>query len=126
MIALLAICAWFQISNHCALGLLSPAPEAEVHAQCHSQAPTSGDKPQSEEALPCCKVLRAVVAKADAVTPALLAGAFAYPVEIDLSMRDADQEIAWYELDTGPPPSLSFAELILQRSLLAHAPPQRA
>ena len=27
------------------------------------------------------------------------------------------------ELDTGPPRSISFAELILQRSLLSHAPP---
>jgi hypothetical protein len=26
-------------------------------------------------------------------------------------------------LDTGPPGSISFAELILQRSILAHAPP---
>jgi hypothetical protein len=26
-------------------------------------------------------------------------------------------------LDTGPPGARSFAELILQRSLLAHAPP---
>jgi hypothetical protein len=26
-------------------------------------------------------------------------------------------------LDTGPPGAFSFAELILQRSLLAHAPP---
>ena len=29
-------------------------------------------------------------------------------------------------LDTGPPGAFSFAELILQRSLLAHAPPSRA
>jgi hypothetical protein len=28
-----------------------------------------------------------------------------------------------FALDTGPPPSLSFAESILQRSILAHAPP---
>jgi hypothetical protein len=29
-------------------------------------------------------------------------------------------------LDTGPPGARSFAELILQRSLFAHAPPFRA
>jgi hypothetical protein len=29
-------------------------------------------------------------------------------------------------LDTGPPESSSFAELVLQRSLLAHAPPSFA
>jgi hypothetical protein len=29
-------------------------------------------------------------------------------------------------LDTGPPDAHSFAELILQRSLLAHAPPSPA
>jgi len=28
-------------------------------------------------------------------------------------------------LDTGPPEARTFAELILQRSLLAHAPPAR-
>ena len=73
----------------------------------------------------CCKILRAVVfAKTkdwarndakfcDANFP-VLAGAF-----VVYSSRAVTPLL----LDTGPPGALSFAELILQQSLLAHAPP---
>lgn len=31
--------------------------------------------------------------------------------------------VEWFELGTGPPFACSFAESVLQRSILAHAPP---
>ena len=42
------------------------------------------------------------------------------------SLRSYRYAQASSSLDTGPPDAHSFAELILQRSLFAHAPPFRA
>jgi hypothetical protein len=73
----------------------------------------------------CCKVLRAVVfaktrdwarndGKFCAASFPTQEGAFVvYPLPV----------VALLLLDTGPPGAFSFAELILQQSLLAHAPP---
>jgi hypothetical protein len=76
----------------------------------------------------CCKILRAVV-------PTITKGW----VRNDAGVSDADlyfEKLAFIAnsqsatspllLDTGPPGARSFAELILQRSILAHAPPVSA
>jgi hypothetical protein len=121
---IVALIAWFGVSNHCALGAiaLQKATNAVDCCPFHSHPV----KPQNQsDAQPCCKILRAIVAKsakdparlvidlADVDIPFAKLVVFARP-KISLSS---------VALETGPPGAFSFAELILQRSLPAHAPP---
>lgn len=122
---LISAVAWFAASNHCALGVLTPAAEAlAVHAHCHGVPPEPAKN--ADEGLPCCKVLRATVA-ANIEAPAsqqtgLVAAQDFFIAEL-LSIDDQDLQPLPEEIDTGPPFASSYAELILQRSVLAHAPP---
>ena len=76
----------------------------------------------------CCKILRAV-ALAKTKSWARDDAKF---FDVDLCVEEfvlvalLPNAQASSSLDTGPPNARSFAELILQRSLLAHAPPFRA
>lgn len=122
---LLTIAAWILLSNHCALGLSGTLVEAdsELGACPMHSAPAKG-KPAAN--LPCCKELRALAShagKSVAAGVSQLVGVRDYVAAIFLMPpRLAARVLA---LDTGPPHSLSFAESILQRSILAHAPPAR-
>lgn len=82
-------------------------------------APAKGSPAKN---IPCCKDLRAVASHAvkDLAAASQLAGVQDYSTAVLPSPRVAAQLRA---LGTGPPRSLSFAESILQRSILAHAPP---
>jgi hypothetical protein len=119
----IAICSWIAISNHCAFAAMAKKDDSAQTA-CPFHSKPEKQKEQSSQ-VECCKVLRAVVP--------IVAKSWA-PGERDFSdihfpfeecrllahFRDA---LAPLLLDTGPPDAHSFAELILQRSLLAHAPP---
>jgi hypothetical protein len=87
-----------------------------------------GKTPPPPAGIQCCKILRAVV-------PTITKGW----ARSDAGVSDADlyfEKLAFIAnsqsatspllLDTGPPGARSFAELILQRSILAHAPPVSA
>jgi len=91
----------------------------------HSQPVKTPPQPAG---IQCCKILRAVV-------PTMTKGW----ARNDAGISDADlhfEKLAFIAnsqsatspllLDTGPPGARSFAELILQRSVLAHAPPVSA
>jgi hypothetical protein len=74
--------------------------------------------------LPCCKDLRAVAApavKSVAAVAAQLVGSQDYVTEF--SLPPPHLVIETFALDTGPPGAITFAESVLQRSVLAHAPP---
>ena len=120
--------AWLLAANHCVVACLA-APvtaEAESHEHCggSSDRPANDDKSNDCEASNCCKSLSA---------PASFAKKLAgydkgfYTLkdfvvsEIVFAGEQHDASIS--ELDTGPPPAHCFAESVLQRSLLAHAPP---
>jgi hypothetical protein len=98
------------------LGSDSEAGECPMHS-----APAK-DKPAAN--IPCCKDLRAIAPNAVkniTAAAAQLVGVQSYVTAVFLPPpRRTTQLLA---LETGPPPSISFAESILQRSLLAHAPP---
>ncbi|MEY2488152.1 MAG: hypothetical protein QOC70_94 [Verrucomicrobiota bacterium] len=120
---LLTIAAWILLSNHCALGLSGLVAELDSDAGgCPMHSAPAKDKPAAN--LPCCKDLRAIATHATkSVVPMAtqLVGAQNYVATIVLMPpRLTAQALG---LDTGPPHSLSFAESILQRSILAHAPP---
>jgi hypothetical protein len=123
--ALVTIAAWFCLSNHCALGLALPAPEGAATAEtggCPMHSAPANKKPVSKT--PCCKEVRAVVAKCvNTARPVALRllGPTEYAAEILVLPPRVALEIRG--LDTGPPGCFSFAELVLQESMRAHAPP---
>lgn len=130
-LSLVALAAWLLASNHCALaGVMPVAKQVVVSSHCHSspEAPAPDEKERECDGSKCCNSLAA---------PSL---AFAkYVVSYDTSLFVAndgpafeqrvlglDHEPAIAEIDTGPPRGHSFAESVLQRSILAHAPPALA
>jgi hypothetical protein len=121
----IAICSWLAISNHCAFSAVA-ASFGETQSACpfHSKPAKQKKHPAGVQ---CCKTLRAVVP--------MVAKSW---TRNDTDFSDVDlyfEELAFIAyshnkpppllLDTGPPGARTFAELILQRSLLAHAPPAR-
>lgn len=125
-IVLVTIMAWFVATDHCALAgvLLRPAfAAAPAQESCpgHSSQP---EKKQSQGELPCCKTLAATTAPAK-ISAGYHANQFVLQPYLAADFRLVMGRLAAppVELDTGPPDLRSFAESVLQRSLLAHAPP---
>jgi hypothetical protein len=138
---LVTMSAWLVISNHCALGAAvteasgmgfqsgsdhrqdADATKCPFHSK--RSAPT---KPKQSSASPCCKILRAIVTSSGKNFVCQMADL----VNVDLAFAKllvfAPPKISFRgaTLDTGPPGATSFAELVLQRSILAHAPPSLA
>ena len=121
--ALLALFAWFSVFNHCALGAVAVAvPKTTSKATCpfHSKAP---EKKSND--VTCCKVLRATLAT---IPKSVSRDTFQFS-NIDLPATESALlqmprlVLATPYHDTGPPGKNSFIESVLQRSLLAHAPP---
>jgi hypothetical protein len=130
----IAICSWIAVSNHCAFAAVattgagcqpvSPHRQDADATQCPFHSKPAKQKPDPSQ-LQCCKTLRAVVL-AQTKTWARDDAKFFH---VDLCVEEfalvefLPNAQASSSLDTGPPGARSFAELILQRSLLAHAPP---
>ena len=126
LIIAVAICSWFAISNHCVFAALATNDTASRQCPFHSK-PAKQEKPST--GAQCCKILRAVAsvpAKSWARDDTKLSDADAYRGEHALAIVHSQTTLVPLFLDTGPPDVHSFAELILQRSLLAHAPPPLA
>lgn len=125
---LLVMSGWFVLSNHCALAMGPTTVDA--HQCCESGKPASPEDQHSPSGtIICCKALQALTHDTAKVTnlkpdlsPVLLAVAWLMEFERqhecrpDLGARGG----------TIPPLAISFIELVLQRSLLAHAPPALA
>jgi hypothetical protein len=125
-IVLLVIFSWIAISNHCAFGAVATQAEASP-AACPFHSKPAKQKRQPTE-VQCCKILRAVVSTAAKSwmrdhTSVSDVDLYFENAALIATSRNASLPPA---LDTGPPGVPSFAELILQRSILAHAPPSRA
>ena len=120
---LLTIAAWLLLSNHCALGLSGTPGGADSElGACPMHSAPAKEKPAAN--LPCCKELRALAShagKSVASVTSQLVGVRDYVTAVFLMPPRLTTRVL--TLDTGPPHSLSFAESILQRSILAHAPP---
>ncbi len=122
-IVLIAICAWFAISNHCVVAALATNDTASRQCPFHSK-PTKQEKPST--GAQCCKILRAVSSvpvKGWARDDTNLSDSDGYGGERALAIAYSQTALVPLSSDTGPPGVRSFAELILQRSLFAHAPP---
>jgi hypothetical protein len=123
---LIAIFSWIAVSNHCAFAAVASeinkqAPDCPFHSKPAKQKEHSSQ-------VQCCKILRAVVftqLKAWDRDNAKFSDAN-FPIETGAPVVRSLRTVAPLLLDTGPPGALSFAELILQQSILAHAPPSLA
>ena len=126
MAVAIAICSWIAISNHCTLALAVSQEEiAQGDCPYHSH-PANPAKQKDSTDQPCCKILRALA-------PNLIKNptrAIVDLVHADLSFAKlvvvAPPKISFNSvaLDTGPPGTTSFVELI--GSMRAHAPPTLA
>ncbi|MFZ0918107.1 MAG: hypothetical protein WAN04_14540 [Candidatus Udaeobacter sp.] len=119
----IAICSWIAISNHCAFAAMEMKNDS-TQSTCPFHSKPEKQKEQSSQ-VECCKVLRAVipiVAKSWAPSERDFSNIH-FPFEECRSIAHFRDALAPLLLDTGPPGAHSFAELILQRSLFAHAPP---
>jgi hypothetical protein len=118
--------SWIAISNHCAFGAVATKSEAS-QSECPFHSKPAKQKEQSTQ-IQCCKTLRAVV---PTVAKSWTRNDTDFS-DVDLCFKEfaliaySRSQPAPLFLDTGPPGARTFAELILQRSLLAHAPPHLA
>jgi hypothetical protein len=126
MLVFIAVSAWLAVSNHCTLSAALAPEEKVAQNECpfHSH-PSKPAKHNDSSDQPCCKVLRAI-----ATTPGKsLAPIAAELTDVDFSLAKLliiPPKTIPFQLtafDIGPPGATSFVELVLQRSILAHAPP---
>ena len=125
-VVLTTMVAWFSISNHCAVGaLIANTNSVVTPTHCHGNQPAPSKK-SGEEEMPCCKMLRATLA-GDANVVKVASQNFVliqdWIVAELISAAEPQLHRTPLELDTGPPFADSFAESVLQRSVLVHAPP---
>jgi hypothetical protein len=121
-VAAIAACSWLVLFNHCAFAAAAPERDSkQVQCPFHSKPKKKSEQPR---AMQCCKILRAIVlsnAKSWARDDAKFS-------KINFSIQQFAAPVFYRadaapRLNTGPPRAASFAELILQRSILSHAPP---
>ena len=119
----IAICSWIAVSNHCAFAAVA----SEMHkaqTECPFHSKPAKQKEQSPQ-VQCCKVLRAVFFSKDKTWARDDArfGVANFPIQARSLVVCSLRTAVPLSLNSGPPGALSFAELILQRSIFAHAPP---
>lgn len=120
---LIAISSWIAVSNHCAFAAVASQTNAR-QSKCPFHSKPEKQNEQSSN-VQCCRILRAVVlAKGKPwARDEMRFDAVSFPIATDAVVACQPRVAVPLLLDTGPPGAFSFAELILQRSLLAHAPP---
>jgi hypothetical protein len=131
-ITALATAAWLAVSNHCVIAAgtaPNPATGANAHSCCSDESnparPAGDQKPSTVE---CCKTLSTPSASFDRTQIGYQPGHF-IPFHFSKSRlceAPPARPVDGFVRDTGPPGAISFAESVLQRSVLAHAPPRRA
>lgn len=124
-VVIATLAGWLVLSNHCALaGLGAKAPAKKEHRCCQQVEPSGDNTPAPGKPIQCCKSLRVLVPDGTKApvndAPLLAVIPLTWEIDVHLAeLRPSDGSQA-----TGPPPdSPSFAELVLHRSMQAHAPP---
>lgn len=124
----MSMAAWFVASNHCALAAPTGPAKGTISSQCpmHSQK-QHAPQPVKDNGcgdLPCCKNLQAtMVITAKAIAKPLWLGALQPFFSRIVSVIKVEPRQVSTILDTGPPGENNFTQSVLQRSILAHAPP---
>jgi hypothetical protein len=124
-ISLVAFSAYAYASNHCALApAVREVAKAPSHAGCPGHdSPVTGGKTSDTQ---CCKEFPPAMVAAAKNPVSFDTFSFATHLYFTTAVFAVEQsrvELRPLELDIGPPFAASFVESVLQRSLLAHAPP---
>ena len=121
----LAVIGWLSLTDHCAIAVIKSSPKSQPMPSCHESSERH-HIPTKEKGcdFECCK-LRATPPQ---FSDGLSSSYHTQFVPITYPGNHAASAIfigatLLLELDTGPPFVTSFAESVLQRSILAHAPP---
>jgi len=122
--ASIAICAWFALSNHCLLTAVPQPLVLQKSEGCPMHEQKQPKKPSNSTNLLCCKTLAAtrVLVITHAAKNCFAVGQVEFCDNRSLIFPGVHSR-ARVVLDTGPPGAPTFAEMVLQRSILAHAPP---
>jgi len=119
---LAAFSAYASAANRCAF---APLEDDVAQVSSHEDCPDHDDSP-GESDVQCCKIFpTALVAPAKNLV-AYDTFSFSLLSYFKPDLHAAEQarvKLHPLELDTGPPFAVSFVESVLQRSILAHAPP---
>jgi hypothetical protein len=125
LLVILTMVAWLSISNHCALATVTASGSKTLVApmHCHGAPAPQSPAKSGDEQTPCCKLLKAItIAKVHVGANAVDFALKEYPTA-GLVVEISQAPTQTFELDTGPTGARSFSESVLQRSILAHAPP---
>jgi hypothetical protein len=123
LVVAIVLASWIAISNHCAFAAIMAKPKA-AESECPFHSKPSKPQP-APMGVQCCKILRAVpTTSAKTVARAVVDLPHVDPAFAKL-VAFAPPQIAFTRttLDTGPPGTTSFPELI--GSMQTHAPPPR-
>ena len=116
--------SWLVITNHCALGRAQGATAG--HAHCHSAKNDTGKKAPGDGMRECCRAIKASLTGQTEFKSAVSQFQLQAYAILQLIPSPAVEPAPTIFLDHGPPRAVSFAEMVLQRSLLSHAPPALA
>ncbi len=122
---------WLAGMNHCVFASFVPraleSEQSRMPSDCPMHAKHQPGKPQKPDGcsdLPCCNNLQATpIAPTKLLADPSWTGLRVAFFTSSLNVDDSDAVRVALFSDTGPPGQSSFAELVLQRSILAHAPP---
>lgn len=116
-VILAVMAAWVFASNHCSLATLTAA--ADEHACCHR----ADQGPDRETMTECCQALNVPLPAVAAAPSGQLYVLFPAWPEREEPVAVPQVAVAALFSMHGPPGVIAFAEQVLNRSLLAHAPP---
>jgi hypothetical protein len=124
----MAFFAWLVLSNHCALSemVARHAADSADEGDCCHHSPGSKHDGSSCPQMPqgCCKTLKVAMPEGAKLLPAVVAELVPVVMEMLHALAFAPPSESAAAPDPGPPPDVpAFAELVLNRSLLSHAPP---
>lgn len=124
LVVAVMLLSWFVITNHCALARMQAQMAAQDEAECcHKKGQAPEKEAPCQELAQCCKAVKASLSgKAEVKfdTSNFQIQYFAILQVLAAQTAQPAQELIF---DHGPPRAVSFAESVLQRSLLSHAPP---
>lgn len=127
-VVMVTMMGWVVLSNHCALGVMADRSQGVAQSCCAKTQSSSHPAPtKCPPVMECCKTMRAVVPDVVHVNqPAVWAVVLTFAETLFLFPTPPDDSAPAFA-DSGPPDRAStFSELVLQQSLLSHAPPVSA
>lgn len=122
-VAFLALSAYAVAIDRCTL---AAAYVETAEAPSHEDCPDHGSSGGSEGDVQCCKTFPTPWVAPGKKLVSLNKFRFAavtYASVVVARVQEMQTELRPLELDVGPPFAMSFVESVLQRSILAHAPP---